>query len=200
MAVIGTTVIAVCASTSWAQLPGQTAGQTGCGPPPGQTGPGQTGPPAQTGPPGETGPPGQTGPGQTGPGQTGCANRPGRPGRPRVRGLRIAPTSFHVLAGRRASVARRAGVRVIYVVSEAGTARFTIERLRRVGNAARLSRFKLRGSFRHGAVGGRNKLRFTGHLHGRALEPGRYNLVVRVTDLTGERSRAKRTRFRVLGY
>jgi hypothetical protein len=88
---------------------------------------------------------------------------------------------------------------VSYVVSEAGTARFTIERVRRVGNAARLNRVKLRGSFRHGEAGGRSKLRFTGHLHGRALEPGRYNLVVRVRDLTGERSRAKRTRFQVLG-
>jgi hypothetical protein len=85
---------------------------------------------------------------------------------------------------------------VSYVVSEAGTARFTIER---VSNAARVRRIKLRGCFRHGAVGGRNKLRFTGHLRGRALEAGRNNLVVRVTDLTGERSRAKRTRFRVLG-
>jgi len=116
---------------------------------------------------------------------------PGRPGPPIVRQLRLTPKSFRVVTGRRASVARRVGVRVSYALSEAGTARFTIERLRG-------RRTKLRGSFRHGAVRGRNKLRFTGHLSGRALAPGRYNLVVRVADLAGDRSRAKRTSFRIL--
>jgi hypothetical protein len=81
-------------------------------------------------------------------------------------------------------------VRVSFVVSEAGTALFTI---RRLGN-----RVKLPGSFRYGAVRGRNELRFTGHLGGRVLAPGRYILVVRVVDLTRDRSRAKRTRFRIL--
>jgi hypothetical protein len=75
-------------------------------------------------------------------------------------------------------------------VSEAGTARFTIRQRGR--------RTKLPGSFRHGGVRGRNELRFTGHLGGSALAPGRYILVVRVVDLTGDRSRAKRTRFRIL--
>ena len=77
------------------------------------------------------------------------------------------------------------------MVSEAGTARFTIRRLS--------SRTKLPGSFRYGAVRGRNELRFTGHLGGRVLAPGRYTLVVRVVDLTDDRSRAKRTSFRILG-
>jgi hypothetical protein len=189
-AALVTTVTALGSSLAWAQLPaqtpGQTPGQTGCGPP-AQTGPGQTGP-GQTGP-GQTGP-GQTGPGQTGPGQTGCTNRPGRPGRPVVSRLRVTPKSFPALAGRRASVARRGGVRISYAVSEAGTARFTIRRLG--------SRIKLPGSFRYGAIRGRNELRFTGHLAGRALAPGRYILIVRVVDLTGDRSRAKRTRFRIL--
>lgn len=189
-ATLVTTVTALGSSVAWGQqagqTPGQTPGQTGCGPP-AQTGPGQTGP-GQTGP-GQTGP-GQTRPGQTGPGQTGCSNRPGRPGRPIVRRLRVTPKSFRALPGRRASIARRAGVRVSYVVSEAGTARFTIRRLG--------SRVKLPGSFRHGAVRGRNELRFTGHLGVRALAPGRYILVVRVVDLTRDRSRAKRTRFRIL--
>jgi hypothetical protein len=200
-ATLAMAVSAVAASLAWGQTPGpppgQTPGQTGCRPPPGHTGPGQTGP-GQTGP-GQTGP-GQTGPGQTGPGQTGCPTRRGRPGRPVVRRLRIAPRRFEALTGRRASIARRGGVRVSYVVSETGTARFTIERLERRGSAARLYRTTLRGSFRHGAVRGRNKLRFSGHLRGRALTPGRYNLVVRVVDLTGDRSAAKSTGFRVLRY
>jgi hypothetical protein len=108
------------------------------------------------------------------------------------------PSSFHAVAGRRASVARRGGVRVVYRVSEAGTARFTVERVRRRANAAGLHRIKLSGSFRHGALRGRNTLRFTGHLRGGALEAGRYDLVLRVTDLTGERSRVKRTAFWIL--
>jgi hypothetical protein len=77
------------------------------------------------------------------------------------------------------------------VVSEAGTARFTIRRLG--------SRIKLPGSFRYGAIRGRNELRFTGHIGGRMVAPGQYSLVAQVVDLTGDRSRAKRTRFRILG-
>lgn len=115
-----------------------------------------------------------------------------------MRALTIAPTSFRVLAGRRASVARRGGVRVSYAVSETGTARFTVERVRRRADAAGMRRVKLRGSFRHGSLRGRNALRFTGHLRGRALAPGHYNLVLRVTDLTGDRSNAQRVRFRIL--
>jgi len=78
------------------------------------------------------------------------------------------------------------------------TARFTIERLERPGNAAPIERTKLRGCFRDGAVPGRNKLRFTGYLLGRVLTPGRYDLVVTVSDVAGERSRAKRTGLRIL--
>lgn len=103
----------------------------------------------------------------------------------------MTPKSFDVVPGRRTSIGRRGGAKVIYSVSEAGTARFTIRRLGRHG--------KVLGSFRYGAVRGRNALRFTGHLRGRALAPGRYVLVVRVADLTGDRSHAKRIRFRIRG-
>jgi hypothetical protein len=81
------------------------------------------------------------------------------------------------------------GAKVIYSVSEAGTARFTVRRLGRHG--------KVLGSFRYGAVRGRNALRLTGHLPRRALALGRYVLVVRVVDFAGDRSRAKRIRFRI---
>jgi hypothetical protein len=115
-----------------------------------------------------------------------------------VRALAIAPSSFHAVAGRHASVARRGGVRVSYAVSETGTARFTVERVRHRANAAGVRRIRLRGAFRQGALRGRNTLRFTGHLRGRALAPGRYNLVLRVTDLTGDSSRVQRARFRII--
>src|SRR4029450_13640652 len=103
---------------------------------------------------------------------------------PRIRALGVAPSSFHAVAGERASVARHGGVGVCYRVPETGTAPFTVERLQRRANAAGLRRIKLAGSFRHGALRGRNVLRFTGHLRGGALAPGRYDLVLRVTDLT----------------
>lgn len=79
--------------------------------------------------------------------------------------------------------------KVIFSVSEAGTARFTV---RRLGHRA-----KVLGSFRYGVVSGRNALRLTGHLRRRALAPGRYVLVMRVVDLAGDRSHAKRIRFRI---
>lgn len=109
----------------------------------------------------------------------------------------------------RASVGRKAGARIIYVVSEAGTARFTVVRVlkgRRAHgrcvshNASRRGKkckrhVTLPGSFSHGAVAGRNKLRFTGHLNGRPLAPGRYKLAITVVDMTGDRSRTKHAGF-----
>jgi hypothetical protein len=93
----------------------------------------------------------------------------------------------------RASVGRSAGAKVTYVVSEASTARFTIERAE-PGRRAR----SLRGSFAHGAVRGRNALRFTGRLRGRRLAAGRYNLVIKAVDVTGDRSRVKRVGFGIM--
>jgi hypothetical protein len=59
-------------------------------------------------------------------------------------------------------------------------------------------RVRLHGSFAHGAVRGRNELRFTGRLQGRRLAPGTYNLVINVVDAAGNRSRAARAGFRII--
>ena len=207
-------VTALGAGTGWAQDPGQTPppgetpppgqtlpshfpGQNGCPPffpglPPGQL-PGQTGQPPWV-PPGQTGP-GQTGPGQTGPGSNGCQNNPGH--RPFVRRFVIAPNDFSVRGGGRASVSRRRGARVRFTTSETGTARFTVDRLRNSGGCHCLLRKRLHGSFRYGAVRGKNTLRFTGRLRGHRLAAGRYALVINVVDLDGDSSRAKRARFRI---
>jgi hypothetical protein len=91
------------------------------------------------------------------------------------------------------SVSARAGARITYVASEAGTARFTVARRVRKRHQVRLP-----GSFAHGAVKGRNVVRFTGQLDGRALAPGRYTLKVRLVDLTGDVSRAGSARFRIV--
>ena len=212
-------VTALGAGTGWAQDPGQTPppgetpppgqtppshfpGQTGCPPffpglPPGQL-PGQTGqppwaPPGQTGP-GQTGP-GQTGPGQTGPGSNGCPNNPGH--RPFVSQFVIAPHEFSARGGERASVSSRRGARVRFTTSEAGTARFAVDRLRNSGDCHCLQRERLHGSFRYGAVSGENTLRFTGRLRGHRLPAGRYALVINVVDLDGDSSRVKRAQFRI---
>ena len=181
---VTTAVSAVALGDAPGSTPGHTPGQTGC--PPAQ--PGHT--PGQTGP-GETGP-GQTGPGQT-PGVGGCPNNPGHRRHPTVRRLALAPTHFRVEQRGHASVARTGGARVSYVASVAGTARFTVRRPHKSGPATRL-----RGSFSQGAVRGRNVLHFTGRLNRRALSPGRYALVVRLRDLTGRRSAAKRVRFTIV--
>jgi hypothetical protein len=203
------------AGASWAQDPGQTTppgetpppgqtppshfpGQNGCPPffpglPPGQV-PGQTGRPPWV-PPGQTGP-GQTGPGRTGPGSNGCQNNPGH--RPFVSKFVIAPNDFSAPSDGRASVSRRRGARVRFTTSETGTARFTVDRLRKSDSCHCLKRKRLHGSFRYGAVRGKNTLRFTGRLRGHPLAPGRYALAIKIVDLDGDRSRAKHTRFRIL--
>jgi hypothetical protein len=199
-------VTALSAGTGWAHDLGQ-APPPGETPPPGQTPPshfpGENGcppflpglPPGQL--PGQTGqppwvPPGQTRPGQTGPGSNGCQNNPGH--RPFVRGFMIAPHEFSARGGGRASVSRR-GARVRFTTSETGTARFTVDRLGNSAGCDCQQRERLRGSFRYGAVSGKNTLRFTGRLRGHRLAAGRYALVINVVDLDGDSSRAKRAQF-----
>ncbi len=56
----------------------------------------------------------------------------------------------------------------------------------------------LRGSFAHSGHAGANSFRFTGRLAGRRLTPGAYWLVARSVDSAGNRSAARRTRFRIV--
>jgi hypothetical protein len=95
------------------------------------------------------------------------------------------------------SVAGNAGAKVTYGVSEAGTARFTVARVfQQRGSHRRNAR--LPGSFSHGAVRGRNMLRFTGRLNGRPLGAGRYTLAIKFVDTTGDRARAKHASFQIM--
>ena len=184
----GTVAVAGPPGKTPGHTPGHTPGQTGCpsgkpGHTPGKT-PGHT--PGKT--PGHT--PGKT-PGHT-PGQTGCPKPRGKKGRPVIKRVKVKPAKFHVVkhAG---SVAAHAGARITYVASEAGTARFTVAR-----HVRKRHHVHLPGSFSHGAVKGRNVLRFTGRLDGRALAPGRYTLKVRLVDLTGHVSRTRSAPFRIV--
>ena len=105
------------------------------------------------------------------------------------------------------------GTRVRYRVSEAGTARFTVERRakgRKKGKrcvaptkknrkAKRCTRYvKLKGSFSRVSKAGLNSFRFTGRLRGKKLRPGRYRLVMVATDAAKNKSKPKRAKFRIV--
>jgi hypothetical protein len=65
--------------------------------------------------------------------------------------------------------------------------------------AKRCTRYvKLRGSFSHASKAGLNKFTFTGRLGGKKLRPGRYRLVMVVTDPAGDKSKTRRINFRVV--
>jgi hypothetical protein len=85
------------------------------------------------------------------------------------------------------------GTRVRFRLSEAARVRFAIQRR---SGGRRL------GSFVRAASAGRNTVRFAGRLrlrgHAVSLAPGRYRLTLVATDPAGNRSAARRVRFRVV--
>jgi hypothetical protein len=56
----------------------------------------------------------------------------------------------------------------------------------------------VRGSFSQVAQAGSNGFRFTGRLRGRKLALGRYRLVLAAKDAAGNKSKAKRAKFRIV--
>jgi hypothetical protein len=132
---------------------------------------------------------------------------------PQILGLSFAKRTMRA-AGKGGSIARaRVGSRLRYRLSEAATARFTIERAakgRRKGRrcvaptkksrkARRCTRYvRLKGGFSRKSTAGLNGFRFTARLRGRKLRPGRYRLALVATDAAGNRSKAKRAAFRVV--
>jgi hypothetical protein len=81
--------------------------------------------------------------------------------------------------------------RVSYELSEAAVVTFRVDRRR--GRHWR----HLRGRFSNSGHAGANSFRWNGRLRGRRLRPGRYRLVARALDPSGERSSTLRTPFRV---
>jgi hypothetical protein len=105
------------------------------------------------------------------------------------------------------------GSKVRYRLSEAGTARFTIERAskgRRKGHscvrptkknrkAKRCARYvRLKGSLSRASTAGLNSFRFSGRLRGKKLPPGRYRLVLVATDTAKNKSKPKRAKFQIV--
>jgi hypothetical protein len=108
-------------------------------------------------------------------GPTGCDRTP-----PEIRSLKVT---------KRIAEQRRRG-RIAYSVSEASTV--TIELRRRTGG-----RFKRVARLRRRARAGANRVQFSRSFGSRHLGEGGYRVTVRAVDRSGNRSRARRARFRV---
>jgi hypothetical protein len=131
---------------------------------------------------------------------------------PVLTGLKISPNAFAAAASGPSIAIASSGV-VSYRLSEAGLVTFTIEKAVSGGvaggqcarlkhpvlGAKRCTRFvTLPGSFGRSSQAGVNELRYRGRLHGRSLVAGRYRLVARANDATGNTTPSKRAGFRIL--
>lgn len=129
---------------------------------------------------------------------------------PALTRLRLQPRAFHTRARR--GDGPRPGTRVSYLLSEAATTRFRVERAlpgrRSGGRCVRPSRetrhraacvrwVRVRGSFRRSAGPGPASFRFAGRIGGRRLFPGRYRLLAAPRDALGTGGAVKRAAFRV---
>jgi hypothetical protein len=125
--------------------------------------------------------------------------------------MSINPARFPA-ARRGGSVARKTGAKVSYRDSQAATTIFTVARIlpgRKSGKrcvkptarnrgAKRCTRFvRVRGSFSHVDVAGKNSFRFTGRVRRKALKPGRYRLGGR-PRAAGKAGNTVSVRFRII--
>jgi DNA-binding beta-propeller fold protein YncE len=145
-----------------------------------------TGPPAPE-PPAGPGPTSQPAP-------SGAANASVRDRTaPRLRGVSLRPRRLRA-ARRGATIAALAsGATLRYALSERGALSIAIER------ADKRGRYRaLRGRVRRTTAAGAHRLTFRARLGGRALRAGRYKLVLRASDVAGNRSAARRVAFTVV--
>jgi hypothetical protein len=137
--------------------------------------------------------------------------------RPVLTRLRLRPAAFCVASsGRHTARTRtcrgRTGASVRFRLDASARVTFTVERRttgRRVrGRCVRATRTNqsakrctrnvlVRGALTRWLLAGNGRLRFTGHLNGHALAPGRYVLTV-TPSVAGVRGRSARARFRIL--
>jgi len=134
---------------------------------------------------------------------------------PAITALRLSSTTFRAAPSgapfRAAAV--RVGAFVSFTLSEPGTVRFTIDRSttgRTVkGRCVKTSRSNrsrrscrrwvaVKGSFTVPGKRGANRIELRGRLDGRSLKPGSYRLAARETDRAANRSRIRRTAFRIV--
>ncbi|HEX8207958.1 MAG TPA: hypothetical protein VF587_17975 [Solirubrobacteraceae bacterium] len=133
---------------------------------------------------------------------------------PALTGVSLTNRVFAVARGRTpVAAAAKRGTRVRYSLSEPATVTFAFSRARagrRVGGRCRkatrsnrrrkrCTRFVRAGrTIRRTSPVGRSTLRFTGRIGRRALRRGRYRMAVRAADAAGNRSSARRVRFRIV--
>jgi hypothetical protein len=109
-------------------------------------------------------------------------------------GASITNRVFAVVPKARGAARRKPprGTTFRYTLSEAATVRIVIQRRRKGG------RFVRRGTLKAPGKAGANKKRFGGRIRGKALRRGRYRAVLRATDATGHKAKAKRLSFRIV--
>ena len=105
--------------------------------------------------------------------------------RPALSALSLSPARFR--AGSR-------GTTISFRLSNTATVTFRVERAQ--GRSARYR--TMAGSLVHRSTAGDNKLRFTGRLGTKALQPGRYRLQAVAKDTAGRVSEARRVVFTVV--
>ena len=111
--------------------------------------------------------------------------------------LRLNPTRFR--ARRTGGSISRRGIRVRYRLDVPATVIFSVERIAssKARSTAKVLTTPLKGTFRHTGRKGTNEFRFTGRLRGKRLKAAQYYLVA-TPQLTGAKTVAHRTRFRIL--
>ena len=134
---------------------------------------------------------------------------------PTISKLRLSSTTFRAATSGAPVGAARVGVgtTLSFTLSEPGTVRFTVDRLaagRRVKGRclkptranrrrARCQRWdRKKESFAVKGRRGSNRVKLRGRLGGRTLAPGRYRLNARGIDRASNRSRTKRTAFKIV--
>ncbi len=132
---------------------------------------------------------------------------------PVVTKARISPKNL--IVGRGATplkAVRRKGARISFTLSEPAAVSLRIERAlrgrrsgrrcvrpkRSLAKKRRCTRYKRAGTLERSGRQGRNAVRFSGRIGKRALRRGRYRLTITATDAAGNRSKPKRTSFRIV--
>jgi hypothetical protein len=120
----------------------------------------------------------------------------------------LRPARFRAARRGPAIAAAPVGTRVRYRLSEPARVRFTVLKARLTVRRCRIHvhasrhrrciRYRLRGRFTHVGAAGVNSFRFRGRVKGRRLPPGRYRLVSRAIDASGNRSLPRRVRFDIV--
>jgi virginiamycin B lyase len=133
-----------------------------------------------------------------------------------VSSLKMSPTSFRA-AAKGASVSKKkkkkgkTGTKVTYTITTAASTKFTVERKqkgrkkgrkcvapKKARKGRKCTRYaKVKGSFTHAGVAGKNTFKFSGRVRGKKLKPGNYRLVA-VAKTATSTSKLKRKNFRIV--